>query len=488
MEDKNLDIAAGFLSRFEDASYTPQEEKALRWRLDKRLIPILFFNITLGAVDKSTISMGALYNLRVDCDMTDGDRYSWAGSAFYFGYLLWCFPAGGLLQKFPIAKTMMAFQILWGVVLIGTGFVSSFPAFVAMRVLLGVLEAPIAPGNFLVMGMWYTRKEQPLRTGLFYTGMSSFITGPLGYVVGFITNKWFMPWRALFWIVGSITIAYAIIIGIFLPDNPVQSKFTTEKEKFIAIDRLRADQIGVENKNWKWEQFWEAILDIKTWLMLILNVLINVPNGGLGNFTPLIIAGLGYSSRIASLLFMVVGITSTASCYICNGGVFLSSKYYPKLHLRGAFMIFGLLVAMISTIFLYTLPTTAIQNRLVALFMAYFYLGPYVVSIGLVSANTAGYTKKVTVNAIIFMGWCTSNIIGPFFFRTNQAPLYPLGIAAMLFSNVGSIIMIGLYMIFCWSENRRRDRLAATEGAIPQEATEFRDLTDKQNMNFRYVW
>ncbi|ETS84343.1 hypothetical protein PFICI_02368 [Pestalotiopsis fici W106-1] len=377
---------------------------------------------------------------------------------------------------------------MWGIVLIGTGFTKSFPAFVAMRVLLGVLEAPIAPGNFLVMGMWYTRKEQPLRSGLFYTGMSSFITGPLGYVVGFITNEWFSPWRALFWVVGSITIAYAIILGILLPDNPVQSKFTTEKEKFIAIDRLRADQVGVENKQWKWGQFWEAMLDIKTWILFILNVLINIPNGGLGNFTPLIIAGLGYSSRIASLLFMVVGITSTASCYMCNGAVFLANHYNPRLQVRGAAMIFGLVVAMISTIFLYTLPTTAIQNRLVALFMAYFYLGPYVVSIGLASANTAGYTKKVTVNSMIFMGWCASNIVGPFCFKTNQAPLYPFGIAAMLFSNAGSIIMTCLYILCCWSDNRQRDRKAAVEGTIPVAETEFRDFTDKQNPNFRYVW
>lgn len=77
---------------------------------------------------------------------------------------------------------MMVFQIMWGIILIATGFAQNFESLVALRVLLGALEAPIIPGNFLVMGMWYTRQEQPLRTGLFYTGMSSFITGPLGYV------------------------------------------------------------------------------------------------------------------------------------------------------------------------------------------------------------------------------------------------------------------------------------------------------------------
>lgn len=184
---------------------------------------------------------------------------------------------------------------------------------------------------------------------------------------------------------------------------------------------------------------------------------------------------------------MIVGITSTASCYICNGGVFFATKYNPNLQVRGAFALFGLAVGMISTIFLYTLPLSAIHSRLTALFMAYFYLGPYVVSVGLVAANTAGYTKKVTVNAIIFIAYCVSNIVGPFFFKTEQAPLYPLGMAAMLFSYGASFILLGIYMAYCWFENRRRDNFAAA-GTIPQSDTEFRDLTDKQNVNFRYVW
>ncbi|KAI8295782.1 hypothetical protein K4K56_010501 [Colletotrichum sp. SAR 10_98] len=424
---------------------------------------------------------------KTDTGIITGSRYSWAGSAFYFGYLLWCFPSGSILQKFPIAKTMMVFQIMWGVILIATGFAQSFESLVALRVLLGALEAPIIPGNFLIMGMWYTRQEQPLRTGLFYTGMSSFITSPLGYLVGFIQGHWYNSRRALFWIEGSIAIAYALIIGVFLPDNPVKAKFINDKEKYIALNRLRVDQTGIKNQTWKWDQFSEALLDVKTWIMVALNVFINVPNGGLGNFTPLIIAGLGYNARTASLLFMCVGITSTASCYICNFGVFIVSKRKLGVQVRGGFMLFGLLVGMISTIFLYTLSVHAIRSRLTALFMAYFYLGPYVVSVGLVAANTAGYTKKITVNALIFMAYCVSNIIGPFFFLTDQSPLYPLGIAAMLFSYGATIILISIYMAYCWWKNKRRDA-AVVSNYLPQEATEFKDLTDRQNPNFRYVW
>lgn len=65
---------------------------------------------------------------------------------------------------------MFAVIVIWGFVLIGAGFTHSFAAMVATRVLLGALEAPVAPGNFIIMTMWYTRAEQPVRAGLFYTG------------------------------------------------------------------------------------------------------------------------------------------------------------------------------------------------------------------------------------------------------------------------------------------------------------------------------
>lgn len=67
---------------------------------------------------------------------------------------------------------MCAVMIIWGFVLIGAGFCRSFIPMVITRVLLGALEAPVAPGNFIIMTMWYTREEQPIRAGLFYTGTS----------------------------------------------------------------------------------------------------------------------------------------------------------------------------------------------------------------------------------------------------------------------------------------------------------------------------
>jgi ACS family allantoate permease-like MFS transporter len=403
-----------------------------------------------------------------------------------FGYLFWCLPSSNLLQRFPIAKLLCVVQLIWGVILIGTGFANNFATLIALRVLLGALEAPIVPGNFLILGMWYTRREQPIRTGLMFTGLSVCFTGPIGWGIGFLSGE--HQWRAMFWITGGITIVWALVIGLLLPDNPVQAKFVTERQKAIVVDKLRADQTGVENKTFKKEQMIEAFLDPKTWLMFMFNIMISIPNGGLTNFAPLVIKGLGYTSQRSTLLTMPTGIMQTMSSYICNGGVFLCAKYLPQKQCRVGWILFGIIVGLISSVFLYTLPLANYHGRLAALYMSYFYLGPYIVALGINTANTAGHTKKVTVNALIFIAYCVSNIVAPQFFKTEQAPVYTLGIAAIFASYVLAMIIILMYAAYCWWENRRRTAMDEAGDDTVHADTDFRDLTDKQNIHFRYVW
>lgn len=292
-----------------------------------------------------------------------------------------------------------------------------------------------------------------------------------------------------------------------MPDNPVKAKFITDRERFVAIERMRADQLGIENKNFVRSQLWEVFKDPKTYLMFFFNIFVSIPNGGLTNFSPLIINGLGYSPQRSTLLMMPTGVIQTLSSYICNFGVYFCVRRFPSLQLRGTFVIGGLIIGMIATVLLYTLPVDDYTGRLWALYWSYFYLGPYIgelyllsfshslprltfpkVALGINSANTAGHTKKVTTNAIVFAAYCVSNIIGPQFFKAAQAPLYPLGMGAMLVSYALSIFTMILYMLYCWNENRRRNKRDDTAGQREHLDTDFRDLTDKENIHFRYVW
>lgn len=82
---------------------------------------------------------------------------------FYIGYLVFQLPMGYLLQRFPTGRFLSITVICWGAVLITTPACKNFAGMATNRFLLGAFESAINPGFVLLMSMWYTRDEQPLR-------------------------------------------------------------------------------------------------------------------------------------------------------------------------------------------------------------------------------------------------------------------------------------------------------------------------------------
>lgn len=110
--------------------------------------------------------------------------------------------------------------------------------------------------------------------------------------------------------------------------------------------------------------------------------------------------------------------------------------------------------------------------------------------LSLQTANTAGYTKKVVTTAMLFVGYAAGNIAGPFFYLTDQAPRYTLGIWSMIVSNLIGIVAIMLLWYLMWRENKQRDieQDLLPGGMAGRDPNAFTDLTDRENSNFRYMF
>ena len=122
------------------------------------------------------------------------------------------------------------------------------------------------------------------------------------------------------------------------------------------------------------------------------------------------------------------------------------------------------------------------------------YQASFVVSLSIITSNTAGQSKKMIVSGMIWFGVCVGNISSPFFYKSNQAPTYRLGIGSLLVANcIELLIFVLLRYVYIW-ENRGKERereILRERGemdAFTQNATAFRDMTDKQNPNFVYVY
>lgn len=134
------------------------------------------------------------------------------------------------------------------------------------------------------------------------------------------------------------------------------------------------------------------------------------------------------------------------------------------------------------------LPQSNKVGRLICYYMTGSYNASFVIILSILTANIAGHTKKVVTNAMIFLGVCAGNLAGPFFYKDDQAPRYPLGIWSMIVSHFIEIaLMLGLRTALAM-ENRRRDRVQAEGQELDLNDTAFSDLTDKENLNFRYVY
>lgn len=214
------------------------------------------------------------------------------------------------------------------------GAVNSFTTLIVVRVLLGALEAAINPGTMLLFSMYYMRKEQPLRMGIWIgsAGMGYIIAGIASFGIGHVKSA--LPsWRVLFIIWGTITVAWGVILLFLLPGAPMRAKFLTPDEKARVVARVRGNGTGIENKHFKMAQFWEAMLDMKTWLLFLFALTSNSPNGGLSavcmsfiflrilltdlsQFQGLIIKGAGFSTLDTTLYQMPSGAVQLVACVL----------------------------------------------------------------------------------------------------------------------------------------------------------------------------
>ena len=111
----------------------------------------------------------------------------------------------------------------------------------------------------------------------------------------------------------------------------------------------------------------------------------------------------------------------------------------------------------------------------------------------LITANTGGSTKRTTVNALFFISYCVGNIVGPFAFKSSEAPRYPSGIVAIMVSYCVEIVVLLLFARYLSWRNRVKARRLAEQGlgATGEEEMAlmaFRDLTDLENPFFTYTY
>ena len=477
----NVDQAMKFVVEHQGkhVQVSAETDKRVLRKIDLYMLPIMCLLYCFQFMDKQATSYSAILGLRTELKM-QGDMYSWTGTSFYLGYLVFVFPASSLLQRFPIAKTVSIFIILWGMILALLA-VPEYPGFIALRTILGMLESAVTPAFALITSQWWRKEEQFVRTAWWFAsnGLGTILGLAIAYGLFKHATFYSLPaWKLVFVITGVLTIFLGFVIFFHIPDTPTEAWFLDEHEKLVVVERIRSNQQGFGNRKFKKKQFVEALTDHRTWLFFVCALSGNIPNGGLLSFGSILLNDdFGYSPLNSLLMGLPEGAIEIVGCVLFAYSVrFVKSRILIAIVTTAITLLLGCLLAF----------APSKEGRLAGLYL--FFLGPVgmICILSLVSSSVAGHTKKITVNSIYLIGYCVGNLVGPQTFIAKQAPNYHGAKVAIVVCNVVSLAcVVGIYISY-YLDNKRRDALPPVDMSHIDHY-EFADLTDKENPNFRYA-
>lgn len=212
-------------------------------------------------------------------------------------------------NRVPIGKYLGFSIVAWGTVLACTAACTDFAGLITVRTLLGLFESACQPAFVLLSSIWYRREEQASRVTYWYmmNGMQQIVGGLLGYCFTLITTGPLKSWQWLFLTYGVISVVFGFFVGWYMPDSPMRAKCFSEEDKHLMVERVRDNQTGVQNKEFKKPQLMEALGDPQVWGYAIIAFCTTLPTSGLGSFYNIVIKSFGFSTLETQLLAMVLG-------------------------------------------------------------------------------------------------------------------------------------------------------------------------------------
>ncbi|KAJ7282799.1 MFS general substrate transporter [Mycena rebaudengoi] len=491
-------------------------------KTDMWLLPVMLAIYFLQQLDKSTLSYASVFDLAANTHLV-GYEFSALGSIVYAAQFIWQPVSSFLLVRLPVGR-WLAFNVLaWGITLSCMTAAHNFSTLLAARFFLGLFEATVAPTFVTITAMWWRRREQTQRTSLWYSmnGLTTVVGSILSFGLGHIKSDALKPYQIIFLFTGLITVAFSVVVFLVLPNSPTTARFLTHEEKIIAVERLRANNTGTETKTWKWPQVRECVLDPKTWAWFSMLFLISYvalpfcrqqsdlrsvfPAAAFPPFGPLIVKSFGYNQLNTILLQMPFGAVQIVATL---GGGYAATR----LKLKGPVLLALTLPPIAGAAALLHLPRGPSHKGplLAAYYIVSFYPGISPLIYTWSSQNTAGHTKKTLTTGLLFVGQSAGNIVGPFLYTTQQAPLYARGLTSSLICFAilgGCFIVTGLYLALLNRQQQKRRAALGRSGVLVDASLErtedaaaaqksngatfganaFDDLTDRENEDFIYV-
>jgi MFS family permease len=148
-------------------------------------------------------------------------------SAFAYPYLIFQIIGGWVSDRFGARRALTLSAIIWASATILTGLAGGLAAMLCARVMLGFGEGATFPSATRAMSDWTPAGKRAFAQGIThaFSRVGNALTPPL--VVWLIA---LVSWRGSFFVLGTVSMAWAIVWALYFRDNPADHAFITPRE------------------------------------------------------------------------------------------------------------------------------------------------------------------------------------------------------------------------------------------------------------------
>ena len=187
-------------------------EETRQTRVRYLIVFILFAVSCFSFADRSALSQ-AVTAMPKSMDM-NAEKLGRLLFGFGIAYALGQLPSGGLLDRFGSKRVYGISIILWSVFAFLTGFTGNlgasfaFTAIFVLRLLSGLAQSPVFPGNGRIVASWFPTAERGRASALFNS--SQYFALPVfAPIFGWLISRY--GWQSCFWFMGLLGIGFAVI-------------------------------------------------------------------------------------------------------------------------------------------------------------------------------------------------------------------------------------------------------------------------------------
>ncbi|KAL6244200.1 hypothetical protein RBB50_009070 [Rhinocladiella similis] len=459
-------------SRDPESEFSPEEQSRIIRRIDRRLIGTCGVLYCVSLMDRTNLSNAAIAGMTVELRLIDF-RYSTIALVFFATYTLLQPPATVLCRKIGPRPFITFITFSWGVVMIGFGFPNTWGPMIALRLILGVLEAGFFPGCVYLISTWYSRYDLQKRYSFFYLigSLASACSGILAFglmQMWLAMGKYFgaeprrerlarnnvlLTLPQIFIMEGIITCLLAIICYFFLVDFPDRAArtawgFLNERECQFVMRRIAKDRDDVQVEPFNLKKWASSGLDLKIWGFALIFFSITTQAYAIAYFLPIILHNnMGFSIGASQCL--------VAPPYAFAGILMIACGWVgDRWRMRGPILVFNALICFVG------LPVMGfVQSSGVRYFGVFLTTAGVNANIPAAMAyqanNIRGQWKRAFASASLVGAGGIGGIAGSLIFRSQDAPHYRPGIYAALACNALIIVVVGLLSLQFHISNRK---------------------------------